>query len=187
MFLVVLALLLVWPVVEIVAAREIAEVIGPWWTLLALVAVSVAGSMLLKRSGLGLWRRANAEVAAGRPPTRQLLDGALLLIGGVALIVPGFVSGAFGALLMLPPVRAVLRPALVAWMGARAARAARSGRLRGVMVDTVVGPDGQVRRRSRTFGDVIDAEGWELAEDPGELPRGFVDRDGPGDPTGPKG
>lgn len=181
MFLVVLALLLVWPLVELYAVVAVAERIGGPWTLVALVAVSVIGAVLLKRSGLGVWRRASAEAAAGRPPTKQLLDGALVLVGGVALIVPGFVSGAFGVLLMLPPVRAVLRPVLVAWMVARAARAVRSGRLRGVMVDSVVGPDGQVRTRSRTVGEVIDAEGWELAEDPPELPRGPVD---PGPPAG---
>lgn len=171
MALVVLALVLVWPLVELVAAIVIAQQIGGGWTLVLLVGVSVAGAVLLRRSGLSVWRRANAEVAAGRPPTRQLLDGVLVLVGGVALIVPGIVSGAFGALLMLPPVRALLRPLMLTWMGARAARAAGSGRLSGVVIDSVVGPDGRVHQRSRRFGEVIESEGWDVGAEQGELPR----------------
>ncbi len=171
-----LALVLVWPVVELVAAVAVAQQIGAGWTLLALIAVSVLGGAVFKRTGLSVWRRANTELAAGRSPTRQLLDGALVVVGGVALLVPGFVSGVLGALILLPPVRALLRPLLLGWMGRRAARAARSGRFSGVVVDTVVGADGTVRRRTQRLGEVIDSEGWEVGEDPREL------RPGPGAP-----
>ena len=163
------ALFLLWPVVELVATIAVAQQIGLAWTLLALVAVSVIGAAVSKRTGLSVWRRANAEMAAGRPPTRQLLDGALVMVGGAGLLVPGFVSGALGALVLLPPVRALLRPLLLAWMGRRATRAARSGRLSGIVVDTVVAPDGSVRTRGRSFGDVIDSEGWEVGAEPREL------------------
>lgn len=171
MFLVVLALLLALPFVEVWVAVQVAEVIGAPLTLLLLVAMCIAGVVLLRREGTTVWRTANAEMAAGRVPTNQLLDGALVLVGGVSLMLPGFVTGVFGLLLMLPPVRAVLRPALLAWMGARAARLARTGNFRAVVVDTVVGPDGRVRTRTRgTGGDVIDAEGWDVGDDASELP-----------------
>lgn len=170
MFAVVLAFLLVLPFIEIWAVIAVADAIGWPLTLLAVVGSSVAGVLLLRREGTTVWRKANAEMAAGRAPTRQLLDGALILIGGVCLVLPGFVTGAFGALLLLPPVRAIVRPLLLAWMTRRAARLARSGHLRGVMVDTVVGPDGRVRTRTRTVGDVIDADGWDVGEDPSSLP-----------------
>jgi UPF0716 protein FxsA len=171
-----LALVLVWPVVELVVAIAISRQIGPGATLLALVLVSVLGGAVFKRTGLSVWRRANAELAAGRSPTRQLLDGALVVVGGVGLLVPGFVSGALGALVLLPPVRALLRPLLLGWMGRRATRAARSGRFGGIVVDTVVGADGTVRRRSHRVGEVIDSEGWEAGDEPRQL------RPGPGAP-----
>ncbi len=172
------ALFLVWPLVELLAVVAVAREIGVFATLLALLVVSVVGAALAKRSGLSAWRRAQGELAAGRPPARSLLDGALVLAAGVALFVPGFVSGAIGALVLLPPVRAVLRPVLLSWMGARAARAARSGRLSAVVVDSVVTADGSVRRRARRFGEVVDAEGWEVDEQAGELPPGVIDVDG---------
>ena len=93
-----------------------------------------------------------------------------MLIGGVCLIVPGFITGIFGALLLLPPVRALVRPLLLAWMARRAARLARSGRMSGIVVDTVVDADGRVRSRTRTMGDVIDSDGWDVGEEPSSLP-----------------
>jgi UPF0716 protein FxsA len=170
MFGVLLAFLLVLPFLEIWVAIQVAGVIGAPLTFLAIIGMSVAGVYLLRGEGTSVWRRANEEMAAGRPPTRQLLDGALVLVGGVLLIVPGFITGVVGALLLLPPVRALVRPLLLAWMARRATRLARSGRMSGFMVDTVVDADGRVRTRSRTMGDVIDTEGWDVGDEPSSLP-----------------
>ncbi len=170
MFGVLLAFLLVLPFLEIWVAIQVAGVIGAPLTFLAIIGMSIAGVYLLRGEGTSVWRRANDEMAAGRPPTQQLLDGALVLIGGVCLIVPGFITGIFGALLLLPPVRALVRPLLLAWMARRAARLARSGRMSGSVVDTVVDADGRVRSRTRTMGDVIDSDGWDVGEEPSSLP-----------------
>jgi UPF0716 protein FxsA len=170
MFGVLLAFLLVLPFLEVWVAIQVAGVIGAPLTLLLLAGMSVAGVYVLRGEGTSVWRRVNEQVAAGRAPTRELLDGALVLIGGVCLILPGFITGVFGALLLLPPVRAVVRPLLLAWMTRRAARLASSGRFRGVMVNTVVDADGRVRSTTRTMGDVIDSEGWDRGEEPSGLP-----------------
>jgi UPF0716 protein FxsA len=164
-----LILLLVLPVAEVWAAIQVAGSIGFLGTVALLMLMSAAGVLLLRRQGSSVWRSANAELAAGRMPTRQLLDGALVLVGGVCLVVPGFITGVFGALLMLPPVRALVRPLLLAWMTARATRAVRNGRMRAVFVDSSVGPDGSVRTRARQYGDVIDSEGWDVEREPDEL------------------
>ena len=170
MFGVLLAFLLVLPFLEVWVAIQVAGVIGAPLTLLLLAGMSVAGFYLLRGEGTNVWRRVNEQVAAGRAPTRELLDGALVLIGGVCLIVPGFITGVVGALLLLPPVRAVVRPLLLAWMTRRAARLASSGRFRGVMVNTVVDAGGRVHSTRRTMGDVIDSEGWDAGDEPSGLP-----------------
>lgn len=170
MFGVLLAFLLVLPFLEIWVAIQVAGVIGGPLTLLLLAGMSVAGVYLLRGESASVWRRANAEMAAGRVPTKELVDGALVIVGGVCLIVPGFITGVFGALLLLPPVRALVRPLLVAAMARRAARLARSGRMTGIVVDGVVDADGRVRTRTRTVGEVIDTEGWDVGDEPSELP-----------------
>jgi UPF0716 protein FxsA len=50
---------------------------------------------------------------AGRPPAREALDGALIIVGGALLLTPGFISDVGGLLLLLPPTRALIRRLLV--------------------------------------------------------------------------
>lgn len=176
-----LLLLLFLPFLELWAAVAVAGRIGFLPALASIVALSMLGVWLLRRQGWSVWRRVNAELAAGRRPTTSLLDGALALLGGLCLVIPGFITAALGALLVLPPVRALLRPLLVAWMSARVAKAVRSGRLRATYVEGHMGSDGRLRTRSQTFGDVVDAEGWDLDDPRPELDRPESD---PG-PDGP--
>lgn len=170
MFAVLLALFLALPFIEVWVAIQVAEEIGAGFTLMLLAGMSFSGVLLLRSQGTSVWRRANVEIAAGRPPAPPMVDGALVLVGGVLLMVPGFVTGVVGALLMIPPVRAVVRPLLVAWMRRRAERLARSGRFRAVVVDSTIDGEGRVRSRRTDVGEVIDSEGWEADDEPGSLP-----------------
>jgi UPF0716 protein FxsA len=108
----ILVLLLVVPIAELAVLIQVGSAIGLGWTILLLIAVSVLGSWLVKREGLGLWVRANRELAAGRMPTKELLDGLLVLFAGALLLTPGFLSDVVGILLLLPPTRAVVRRVL---------------------------------------------------------------------------
>jgi UPF0716 protein FxsA len=108
------------PIVEIYLALQVAHQIGGLATVALLVAVSAAGPWLVKRRGLGVWRRAQARLEEGEVPGKELVDGVLLLAAGVLLTLPGFLTAAVGILLLLPPVRAVLRGAAGAWLVRRA-------------------------------------------------------------------
>ena len=48
-------------------------------------------------------------MARGQVPTKEATDGALILFGGALLLTPGFVTDAFGILLLLPPTRALVK------------------------------------------------------------------------------
>jgi UPF0716 protein FxsA len=62
---------------------------------------------LAKAQGRAAWRRLSAAVATGRPPGREVIDGALVLVGGTLLIIPGFITDVVGLLLLLAPTRRV--------------------------------------------------------------------------------
>ena len=109
----VVLLLLAWPVAEVFVAIQIADAIGVLWMLLLLIAGWPIGSWALRSQGRAAWRRLGDAVAARRPPGREVLDGALILFGGLLLIVPGFITDAIGGLLLLPPTRALMRGLLV--------------------------------------------------------------------------
>lgn len=152
-----------WAVLELWVITLVASQIGAAWTVLALVASSVLGWVLIRREGRGAWRAIQEASSEGRSPDRAIVDGALILIGGVLLIVPGFVSGFLGLLLLIPPVRALVRPLVVAWVGRRVARAATMGAGRGpVRVVTFGTRTPRPPGRSPWGDDVIDGEGEEV-------------------------
>lgn len=111
---------LVVPVVELAVIVQVGQALGVLETVALLVAISVAGGWLVKREGVGVLRRISAAVSAGRVPGRELADGALIVFAGALLITPGFLSDLLGIALLLPPVRAVVRPVLVGVLTRRA-------------------------------------------------------------------
>jgi UPF0716 protein FxsA len=110
---VLLILFIAVPIVELAVIIQVGQWIGLWPTLAILVADSVIGTVLMRSQSRLAWRRFNEALAAGRPPAREVIDGALVIFGGAFLLTPGFVTDIFGILLLLPPTRAVLRAVLV--------------------------------------------------------------------------
>ena len=114
--------------VEYVAITQLAGVIGGARTALVMVLFSLAGAMLFRRVGSsfletsvatamqnaglanvpGAERFANADASADKTA-----DRAMLLFGALLMIVPGIATGVLGALLFLPPVRALARPVVL--------------------------------------------------------------------------
>jgi UPF0716 protein FxsA len=108
-----LLLLILWPIAELFVAIKVAEAIGVALTIVLLLAGVPIGMWLTRSEGRAAWRRLSAATAVGRPPGREVVDGALALAGGVLIMIPGFITDAIGALLLLGPSRALARGALI--------------------------------------------------------------------------
>jgi UPF0716 protein FxsA len=108
-FFLILALLLVIPIVELYVIVQVAGAIGVFETIVALVAISVAGAWLVKREGLGVARRIQDQLQAGEVPAGGVVDGLLILGAGVLMLAPGFLSDIAGILLLIPFTRAPVR------------------------------------------------------------------------------
>jgi UPF0716 protein FxsA len=115
----IVAGLLVLAVVEIAVLIAIAQAIGLGWTVLLVLATSALGGWLLRREGARAWRHFRADVAEGRPPGNAATDGVLVFIGGILMLVPGFVTAIVGALLLIPPTRRLGRTLVVRLFGNR--------------------------------------------------------------------
>ena len=102
-------LFIVLPLVEIYVAVQVAHVIGGWETLLLLAALSIVGLYVTKLAGFGALANVRRDLARGEMPTNSLIDGLMALMGGLLLIVPGFVTAAAGLLLLFPPTRVFAR------------------------------------------------------------------------------
>jgi UPF0716 protein FxsA len=107
------------PIVELAVIIQVGQAIGVLETIALMLLVSVVGAWLVKREGIGVWRRAQRQIDAGQVPGRELVDAALIMLAGALLLTPGFLSDCLGILLLLPPVRAGLRHFIIARMRKR--------------------------------------------------------------------
>jgi UPF0716 protein FxsA len=140
------ALFIAVPLVEIYVIIQVGQAIGAWWTILLLVADSIFGSWLIRLEGSRAWRALRDTLDSGRMPAKELADAALILIGGTLMLAPGFVTDAFGILMILPFTRPVFRRLLTRVVATRLVVIDR-----GTAHRPGPGPDGPVVR-----GDVVD-------------------------------
>jgi len=149
------------PILEIYVIIQVGQAIGALWTIALLIADSIVGSLLMKSQGRAAWRRFQLALAEGRMPAREVIDGALVIFGGAFLLTPGFCSDVVGAVLLLPPTRAVIRRLLVRRFAFGLLRDAPSPRVRRPR-----GPGGG----PGAPGDDFDVEGTATEIDPRRLP-----------------
>jgi len=96
-------------------------------------------------------RRLQASLGRGEVPAVEMLEAVALLVGGVLLLTPGFVTDALGLLCLLPPTRRALIRALLTQVlrpsraGLRPSVAAGGGRGRVI--------EGEVTKKSKDHGD----------------------------------
>lgn len=112
MLLPLVLLFIVVPIAELAVVIQVGQEIGVAWTVAILVADSIVGSLLMRAQGRTAWRRFNEAIAAGQVPAREVLDGSLVIFGGLLLLTPGFITDFLGVLLLIPPTRAVVRSVL---------------------------------------------------------------------------
>ena len=136
---------------EIAVFIQVGGWLGLWPTLALVVLSAVIGTWELRAQGLATLARARAVIDAGQVPTREIFDGACLLIAGVLLLTPGFVTDALGLLLFVPAVRAALRR----WLARRVSASAT----------TRVFVDGAEVRPAKGGGPVIDGDYRDVSDD----------------------
>ena len=140
-------LLVAVPVAEIYLLVQLGQRIGGPLTVLLLVVEALVGAWLVRREGGRAWRALDGGFRSGRVPTGELADAALVLVGGVLLMLPGLLSDVLGLFFLVPFTRPFARK-LVGFFVAR--RLQRSG-LRpggpatagGTVVEGEVVPDGE--------------------------------------------
>ena len=108
------AVLLATPVVELVVFIWVVDWLGGWWALLLLVVSAFCGALILARRAPTTFRRVRQASRAGRVPTPELAEAALTVLGGVLLLVPGFVTDVLALACLLPPTRSIARWAVQA-------------------------------------------------------------------------
>ena len=103
--LMILLLIVVTPLIELYLLLKIGAAVGALPTLLLTIATAIIGAYLVRAQGLPVLMRVRALMARGELPAFELADGALLLLSGLALLLPGFLTDALGFALLVPALR----------------------------------------------------------------------------------
>ncbi|TSK05842.1 MAG: FxsA family protein [Geobacter sp.] len=122
MFFRLFLIFLIVPVIEIYLIIKVGQVIGGVATVSILLAMSLLGAWLIRHQGGRVLGQIRDELAQGRLPAAQLLDGALIFIGGVLLTTPGFFTDFLGIFFLIPATRRVIKMWLGLWLQAKIAR-----------------------------------------------------------------
>ena len=112
MFLRLLALFILLPIVELAILIEVGQLIGLWPTLGIVIATGFLGAALARRQGLRTWLAIQSDLRQGLVPAGALVDGLLILIGGIVLLTPGILTDLFGFALLVPTTRNGLKRTL---------------------------------------------------------------------------
>ncbi len=110
---------IVLPVLEIFLITRVAGGIGWLPTIVLVISISLAGAFLVRREGLGVIERVRSSLRSVRLPTNDLADGAMIFFASALMLTPGFLTDAIGLALLIPPIRAVLRPPVIAFFQKR--------------------------------------------------------------------
>mgnify|MGYP000159073373 CR=1 FL=1 len=97
---------------EIIVFALVASWIGIGWTILAALATSALGGLLLARQGVRALGELRERARARRPAGRELGDAGLVAVGGLLMVMPGFVGDLIGLLCLLPGTRPLIRAGL---------------------------------------------------------------------------
>lgn len=102
------------PALELYLLIRIGQWLGPAQTVLLILVTGAIGATLAKREGLSVLRQTLEEANQGFPSGDRLIEGLLVLVGGLLLITPGVLTDLMGFALIFPFTRRLLAPRLKA-------------------------------------------------------------------------
>jgi UPF0716 protein FxsA len=101
LFLVVLII----PFAEIYLLLLVGSIIGALATIFLVVFTAVLGVWLLRQQGFATFRRFQENLAQGMVPAYEMIEGPIILLGGLLLLTPGFITDALGFACLIPALR----------------------------------------------------------------------------------
>ena len=107
MFQRLLVLFVIVPLVELVLLIKIGRIIGVGNTILIVVVTGVVGAAFARQQGSGILLSIRNSLARGEIPGAEMVQGVMILVGGIFLITPGFLTDLVGFLLLIPFTRAL--------------------------------------------------------------------------------
>ncbi|CAI8200177.1 MAG: Uncharacterised protein [Glaciecola sp. HTCC2999] len=144
-------LFVIMPIAEIAVLIHVGDIIGGWNTVLLVILSAMVGAFLVKREGVATLAQAQLKMQKGELPAKELGSGLLLLVAGVLLVTPGFITDICGLVLTLPFTRHHIGAVLLAALNGKVHMSAH-------MPGGGFGAGGFSQQGPSQDGDIIDGE-----------------------------
>lgn len=140
------------PIIEIAILVQVGGIIGGWNTIALVIVTAFVGAFLVRREGLHTLQTAQQKMQQNTIPGRELVEGMMLVVAGILLVTPGFITDILGFLFVLPGSRHYLASHISKHMQMRVVTSAGAY--------TQAGPGGQTHgfRSRKDDDDVIEGE-----------------------------
>ena len=158
-------LFVVLPIAEIMLIINVSESIGGWNTFFVVIVTAFFGAYFVRQQGFALFQSLQVKLARGEAPSTEMAQGLLLLVAGVLLITPGFITDILGFLFTLPFSRGPIASFLMSKVKFK-----QTGNVHftqsgfGANDDFQNQPFNQSNRPGYEKGDIIDGEYTETSE-----------------------
>ncbi|WEK53240.1 MAG: FxsA family protein [Candidatus Cohnella colombiensis] len=111
-----LLLVIAFPALELWGIIEMGRWLGGWSVLGLLLLGVCLGYWLVRIEGRRVWQEVKRKIREGEPPGFALFDGLCVWVGGILLIIPGFISDVIGLTMLFPLTRPLYRMFLYRWL-----------------------------------------------------------------------
>lgn len=101
------------PMVELALLIAVGREIGIANTMAIVVITGILGALLARSQGLSTLGRIQSSLRRGIMPANEIINGFMILAGGLLLITPGLITDAVGFLTLIPQTRSVIKSVLV--------------------------------------------------------------------------
>lgn len=108
MFRILFLLFILIPIIEITVLMQVGEWLGAWPTVGIVILSAWLGAKYVRQQGIQTLNTLQTKMAQGEAPSEEIIAGLLLVVAGVLLVTPGFVTDIFGLVLLLPSFRQLL-------------------------------------------------------------------------------
>jgi len=111
-----LFLFIIIPVIELYILIEIGKRIGVWYAIGIIVLTGVLGAYLVKNQGFYILKKIQIDLNEGILPGDNLIQAVIILVGGVLLITPGFLTDIIGLICLMPAGRLIIKNYSLKWL-----------------------------------------------------------------------
>lgn len=112
----IFGIIILLPIIEIWGILFVSDLIGGWNTFMLLLCLSLLGAFATLMEGKKVWIQAQRQMSTGQIPGRSFINGVCVLLGGLLLLIPGFISDILGIILLVPFTRPIFEGLILKWI-----------------------------------------------------------------------